>query len=395
MTPLVPPGSAFLPGPRVTLPPLRAGPLNDLTFAAKDLLDVSGHQKTAGNPDWARTHPPAKTTAPVIDRLRDAGAWLVGKTITDELAFSLEGENIHYGTPLNPRCPDRLPGGSSSGSASAVAGGLVDFALGTDTGGSIRVPSSFCGLFGMRPTHGTVPLEGVTPLAPSIDVVGWMARDGRLLARVGEVLLGEATISPPAELRVVVDAFELMEPRARVALEARLAVLFPAAGSVRLFDGQPQRWTETFQAVRGGEAWAIHGPWIQEVRPHFAPEIAERFDRASRFTAAQVEGARKARRELAERVGRYLGPTRALLLPSSPSVALPKDRALRRTVGTRFRESALTIGSIAGLGGFPQVTLPIAAVDGCPIGLGVLGARGSDRSLLGLAASPRVQELIA
>src|SRR6201997_2268337 len=168
---------AFVPGPRAVLQPTGPGPLAGLDFAVKDLIDVAGHITGGGNPDWLRTHAAAARSAPVVEKLLAAGAALRGKTITDELAFSLEGGNAHYGTPLNPACPDRIPGGSSSGSASAVAARLVDFALGTDTGGSVRVPASFCGLFGFRPTHNAIPLTGVVPFAPSYDTIGWFASD--------------------------------------------------------------------------------------------------------------------------------------------------------------------------------------------------------------------------
>ncbi len=382
-----------MPLPRLALAPLSEGSLSGLTFAAKDLMDVAGVRKTSGNPDWARTHPPAERNAAAIDRLRSLGAHLVGKTVTDELAFSLEGDNIHYGTPLNPRCPDRLPGGSSSGSASAVASGQVDFALGTDTGGSIRVPSSFCGIFGIRPTHGRVPLTGVTPLAPSFDTLGWMARDGATLARIGSAFFDKPIAPEPTEFTVVTDAFELMDPFAREALTRSLRALFGETGETRVFAGLPEVWSETYRIVQGGEAWAIHGPWIEEVHPRFAPPIARRFEDASHISMEEVEHAQRNRSELAARVGRSLGPGRALVVPSAPTVALPKDLAIRRESGGTFRKSALAIGSIAGHGGFPQVSLPIAQLDGRPIGLGIIGSRGSDAALLAFAASPRVRAL--
>ena len=127
------------------------GPLSGMTFGVKDLLDVAGVPTGAGNPDWRRTHAVPERTAPSVARLLDAGARLVGKTITDELAWDLDGENAHHGTPVNVAAPGRIPGGSSSGSAAATAAGLCDFAIGTDTGGSVRLPASFCGLYGIRP----------------------------------------------------------------------------------------------------------------------------------------------------------------------------------------------------------------------------------------------------
>ncbi|MDQ2103939.1 amidase family protein, partial [Azospirillum isscasi] len=186
------PLNAFVPHGLSEIPGAADGPLAGLRFAVKDLFHIAGLPTGAGNPDWLRTHEVPQETAPAVRRLLDAGARVAGKTLTDELAWSLAGENAHYGTPENPKAPGRIPGGSSSGSASAVAGGAVDFAIGTDTGGSIRLPASYCGLYGLRPTHGAVPLDGSVPLAPSFDTVGWFAREAALLRRVGAVLL------PPA-----------------------------------------------------------------------------------------------------------------------------------------------------------------------------------------------------
>jgi amidase len=189
------------------------GPLAGLTFAAKDIFDVAGYVTGGGNPDWKATHEAAPRTAWVVSELVAAGATMVGKTITDEITRGIFGENAHYGTPVNPRAPGRVPGGSSSGSASAVAGGLVDFALGSDTGGSVRVPSSFCGLYGLRPTHGRIPLGGILLQAPSYDTIGWFARDADLLARVGSVLLqSEIRSVRPRQLMIAEDAFEVADP---------------------------------------------------------------------------------------------------------------------------------------------------------------------------------------
>ena len=192
------------------------GPLSGLTFAAKDIFDVAGHITGGGNPDWKATHPPAERNAWIVQTLVVAGATMVGKTHTDELTRGILGENAHYGTPVNPRAPDRVPGGSSSGSASAVAGGLVDFALGSDTGGSVRIPASFCGLYGLRPTHGRIPLEGILLQAPSYDTIGWFARDATTFARVAEAVFG-SSISPRIPPRVVIadDLFDECDPGRR------------------------------------------------------------------------------------------------------------------------------------------------------------------------------------
>src|SRR2546423_196570 len=198
---------------KFTLPATKSGPLDGLRFAVKDLIDVAGHRTGCGNPTWLATHPPASVSAVCVEQLLAAGAQCEGKTATDELAFSLLGENHFYGTPLNPAAPDRVPGGSSSGSASAVACGLVDFAIGTDTGGSVRVPASNCGIWGWRPSHGLISVAGVMPFAPTLDTVGVFTRSAELLQRVAAVLVATdvstTTAKAPGSIYLVPEAFEL------------------------------------------------------------------------------------------------------------------------------------------------------------------------------------------
>ena len=218
--------NAFVPGVEVRVAGRAGGPLADLTFAAKDLFDVAGHPTGGGNPDWARQHPLPTRHAWAVQTLLDAGATLIGKTITDEVSLGILGENPFYGTPLNTRAPGRVAGGSSSGSAAAVAAGACDTALGTDTGGSVRVPASFCGLHGIRPTHGRLPVTGMLPQAPRSDTTGWFARDAATFARVSGVMLGEA-IAParPRVLIVAVDAFGLADPEVAAALQPMVNTL--------------------------------------------------------------------------------------------------------------------------------------------------------------------------
>src|SRR5687768_7953515 len=203
-----------------SLAPTGDGPLAGLQFAVKDLIDVAGHPTGCGNPTWLETHPRAAVSAVCVEQLLAAGATCIGKTITDEVAFSLLGENYFYGTPLNPAAPDRVPGGSSSGSASAVACGLADFALGTDTGGSVRVPASNCGIWGLRPTHGALSLAGVNPFAPTYDTVGVLARSADVLARAAAVLLASEIPGAvtPVRIHVLTEAFALADPEVRAAL---------------------------------------------------------------------------------------------------------------------------------------------------------------------------------
>src|ERR1700726_2396199 len=226
--------NAFVPGPRVHIEGRPGGPLSGLSFAAKDLFDVAGHPTGGGNPDWAKSNPVPTRHGWAVQRLLDAGAKLIGKTITDEVSLGIVGENPFYGTPINSRAPDRVPGGSSSGSAAAVAAGLCDTALGTDTGGSVRVPASFCGLYGIRPTHGRLDLAGMLPQAPSSDTTGWFARDAATFARVSSVLLGEPLPSGlPTSLIVAVDAFGFADADVAVALRPMVDRLASLIGRVR------------------------------------------------------------------------------------------------------------------------------------------------------------------
>src|SRR5712691_6080276 len=223
--------NAFVPGPHVRIERLPGGPLSGLTLAGKDLFDVAGHPTGGGNPDWARSKPIPTRHAWAVQRLLDAGAALVGKTITDEVSLGIVGENAFYGTPVNPRAPGRVPGGSSSGSAAAVAAGLCDTALGTDTGGSVRVPASFCGLYGIRPTHGRLDLAGMMSQAPSSDTTGWFASDAEIFSRVSAVMLGEAIPDAlPTRLVVASDAFALADPETTAALAPMVARLGALVG---------------------------------------------------------------------------------------------------------------------------------------------------------------------
>jgi amidase len=225
------PINAFVPGQDVKIAGSPSGPLAGLTFVAKDLFDVAGFPTGGGNPDWKRWYPVPEKHAWAVETLLNAGADLIGKTITDEVSLGILGENPFYGTPVNPAAPDRVPGGSSSGSAAAVAGRLCDFAIGTDTGGSVRVPASFCGLYGMRPTHGRIDLSGMMPQAPSSDTMGWFSRDTDTLERISSVFLGEAVPGElPTELIVAVDAFGFARKDTRSALDPMVKKLSTLIG---------------------------------------------------------------------------------------------------------------------------------------------------------------------
>ena len=378
---------AFCRHTHAELPGAAGGPLAGLSCGIKDLYHIAGTRTGFGHPVWLETHAVQTATASAVTRLTEAGASVVGKTHCDELCYSLNGINKHYGTPVNVNAPGRIPGGSSSGSAAAVAGGLVDFALGSDTGGSVRVPASYCGIFGMRPTHGAVPLDGAIAFAPSYDAAGWFARDARMLERVGQVLLGDTRAAPPVgKLLVATDTFAHADPAAGQALRQVLREsesYFAGMQEIVLASEGIDRWMDSFRVIQGAEIWSTHREWIGSLHPDFGAGIKERFVWASTIQAAAVATASAHRARLSEHLNTLLGDNRVLAIPSTPGVAPPLDMPV--TELERWRNRALGLLCIAGHAGLPQVSLPLVQVDGLPVGLSLIAARGNDLLLLKLA----------
>jgi amidase len=380
------PCGAFAPQGRFHLAGAADGPLARLRLGVKDVIDLEGRITGAGNPDWRATHDAAPRHAPVVRRLLDAGADVIGKTLTDELAYSLNGENFHYGTPVNPATPDRVPGGSSCGSAVAVASGLCDIGLGTDTAGSIRLPATFCGAWGLRPTHGALSSAGVVPLAPSYDVVGWIARDAATLARAGQVLLpdADAPTALPARLLVADDAWALAAEDVRTGLAAPLQGMMGRFGETRHVVLAPEGlldWQQVFRVIQGREVWETHGDWITRHAPRFGPDIGERFKWASTIGADEAAAAAIERKRIAARLDELLGDA-VLCIPTISFVAPVKGSPTAAEDRTR----ALCLLCIASLAGLPQLTLPAKARNHCPVGLSLIASRGRDRALLAQAA---------
>ena len=384
-----PPNSlAFCTENHVTLLGKPNGALMDLTFGVKDIFDIENAKTSFGNPTWLKTHGPATTTAPAVKQLVDAGAHMIGKTLTDEMAYSLTGENAHYGTPQNPANPDRIPGGSSSGSASAVAAGLVDFALGTDCGGSVRLPASYCGIFGIRPSLGRVSLDGVIPFSASFDVAGWFARDAEMLARVGNVLF-EKSPQPAVTNRLLIaeDAFDFVEPAVKTALRSALrhiSARFNSCQSINIYNDAIENWRNVFQTIQASEIWANHGKWITENHPEFGPGIRERMDSASCIDTDAVADARKRHAEIKFHLDDLIGENDVLCLPSSPRIAPLKNTPVDQ-IEIDFRNQAMCLLCVSGLGGLPQISLPLAQLDDMPLGLSLISRHGNDEMLLDLA----------
>lgn len=364
------------------------GPLAGTTFAVKDLFDIQGKVSHCGNPDWGKTHSPANRNAPSVERLLAAGADLRGKTHTDELAYSINGENPHYGTPQNPNAIGHIPGGSSSGSASAVAGGLVDFALGTDTGGSVRIPASFCGLFGLRPTHGRIPLEGLMPLAPSFDTIGWFARDPGLFHRVGRVMLDDyrADETRPARLVMPTDIWALCDPGTKAALAHGLAALqarFGTPEEVLLAPDGLKPWFMPFRIAQGWEIHQTHKDWIAEFDPTFGPGVAERMQWVATLTEGEYREAERVRAQVRARFVELTDGDSLIVVPTAPGPAPEVGRTAEALESFRYR--VLQNSGMTPLSGHPQISLPVGRLEGMPVGLSLIAAHGRDEWLMHLA----------
>ena len=379
--------NAFVSGPRCTIDGIPGGAITGLTFAVKDLIDIAGWPTSGGNPDWQRAHPSPTRHAWVVERLLNAGASVIGKTATDEVSLGILGENPFTGTPLNPAAPDRVPGGSSSGSASVVAAGLCDFALGTDTGGSVRVPASFCGLFGIRPTHGRLDFRGITVQAPSSDTVGWFARDAETFAKVGQVLFDEPLPETlPSTLLVATDTFAFADTPVAQALAPvvdRLARVIGSRSDVTLAPQGLSVWQSAQRCLQSSESWQTFESWIDAYNPRMQFSVARNLALAALITDADRIKASLMREEARARLRFLLPPGTILCLPTTPFPAPMRGLSISALAFPRERITCLAC--LGGLTGSPQVNLPGASVDGAPVGLSIVGGRGSDAVLLAVA----------
>ena len=365
------------------------GPLVGMTFGSKDLFDVEGHVTGCGNPDWAASHPVATSHAPPVATLLNAGARLVGKTHTDELAYSLMGVNEHYGTPVNTAAPDRVPGGSSSGSVAATAAGLVDIGLGSDTGGSVRMPASFCGVWGIRTSHGRFSLDRTMALAPSYDALGWFTRDLDAMRKVAHAF-GMEGGKPATRLLFPVDAWARASAATVSALGPALTLLQTRLGPltpVLLAKNGLAEWREAFRLHQGHEIWQVHGDWISKTEPTFGGGVGDRFAMAKSITEDEFLWAKAERQKIADHLLALFGNETVMVLPTSPGPAPMRDS--NQMAQEDFRARALEMLCPAGHAGLPQLSIPAGTVDGGPVGLSLMGPRNSEEMLLATAEGIR------
>jgi amidase len=363
------------------------GPLGGLTVVVKDMYDIAGSRTGGGNPEWLAEQKPATRNAAVVEQILAAGAIITGKTICDEFFYSIAGVNAHYGTPRNLRAPGRLPGGSSSGSAAACGANACDFAIGSDTGGSVRIPASFNGLYGLRPTHGRIDFAGAMAMAPSFDVGGWFANAPGIFRRIGTVLLrGDRIATPVGRLLIAGDAF--MQADTAVAelgrefLKHAVSVL-PQATEMTVAPDGFDEWREAFRIVQAKEVWETFGAFIARARPKLGPGIRERVEFSAAVTVQQANAARKIAASARAHLRALVLPGTVMALPTSPSIAPSVNIGGEDAESFRVRVMRLTC--MAGLAGLPQMTLPIGTVAGCPVGLSLIGWAGGDEVLLDLA----------
>ncbi|MQY18381.1 AtzH-like domain-containing protein [Nocardia macrotermitis] len=389
--------------PEVEASLIGEGQLGHARVAVKDLFAVAGYAVGAGNPTWLAEAAIEVEHADAVAALLGAGANVVGIAATDELAFSLSGVNGHYGVTPNPVAPQRICGGSSSGPAAAVAGGLADIGLGTDTAGSIRVPASYCGLYGLRTTHGAVSLGGVVGLAPSFDSVGLLTRDPELLARAAAALLPGQRSVPIRTILVAPQLSELLEPDAHQSFTAAVQALTMrhAASGGELPAPRPTELPlpegigidealGAFRTVQLAEAWRMHGNFVEAHPDALTPDVAARFRAGRDIDAATEAVARQLISEIRKGWHDLLQPGVALALPSASTAAprIDTDPEQMEIV----RQATLRLTCHASLAGLPALSIPHAQSGDLPVGVCLLAGPHQDTSLTEFVAKPLVEQ---
>ncbi|KAF5730307.1 putative amidase [Tripterygium wilfordii] len=399
----------LLPPPQPA-PPKAPHPLTGLTFAVSDIFDIEGYVTAFGYPDWPKTHDTASRTSPVVSALVEGGATCIGKTVLDELAYSINGENKHYGTPTNPAVPARIPGGSSSGAAVAVAASLVDFSLGIDTVGDVRVPAAFCGVIGFRPSYGAVSHVGILPVSESLDTVGWFSRDPNILRRVGHVLLQLpfAAQRSPRPIIMADDCFSLLKiPVDRIAqvvikstenlfgrqvlrhenLNNYLTSKVPSLKKFQSKETNSEVKTSSIrmlgnvlQYLQRHEFKYNHEGWINKEKPILEAAILAQIHEVPEASDADVAVYKSIRNEMQSAINSLLKDDGILVIPTT--ACLPPKLGAKEIVSNDYQNRAFSLLSIASLAGCCQVAVPLGYHDKCPVSVSFIARHGGDRFLL-------------
>lgn len=375
--------NAFMPYPDADVGYAATGPLSGLRVAVKDLFDVAGYPTAAGNAALLAASGIKTSTAPLVQTLLDAGARFIGKTNTDELAYSLIGGNIHFGMPINPRDPNLIPGGSSSGSAVAVAAGLADLGLGTDTSGSVRLPAAVNGLIGWRPTHGSLDNRALRPLAPSFDVPGFVTRSLEPMGAVMSAVGMPAANDRPSSILIAEDIFETIDD---AIADAMIASLRSAAVPIRRTDAITSfslaDLALAFTTILQTEAWESNKRLFERSPEAIAPDIAARLLSGSRLDGEEVREACRIAKLFSGEIDKLLCENVIVALPTLAMNPPARDAAPESFAA--FRSACIKLLCLSGLSGCPQLAFPIANYVG-NASLSLLGGRSTDRVLINLA----------
>lgn len=376
------------------LKPFRTGALDGLTFTVKDNIDVGGHKTSFGSPSWRDEHPVAIHNALCVDQLLAAGATCVGKVVADEFTYSLDGESPFFGTPLNAKAPGRVPGGSSSGAASSVACGLADFAIGTDSGGSIRVPASLCGVWGMRPSLHRISEAGVLPFMPSVSTVGAVAADFKILERAMRVLLrsGAERVADLQRIVVLEDALRLADQPVREAAEGAISLMAKRTGIALervTFSDIVSRDMDlaacneiALRDLQTAEFENTVGDWIENHQPKLGHTFSLAYENVKSFDRTKVIGSIDLCERLFQSINRFLKPGTVICFPTTPTIAPLKGSLTTMEAVSDFYDRTMAVTSFSGVGRLPELSTPLLSIGGCPVGLSIAAAHYQDEFLL-------------
>ena len=358
------------------------GRLKNLKFVLKDMCDIKNIKTSCGNPDFYKACEPAKKHAEFLSNILSEGAILEGITICDEFFYSVIGENSHYGTPKNLNAPNCVPGGSSSGSAAALTTDLFDFSIGSDTGGSVRVPASFCGLLGIRPTHGRIKSNGVYPMAPSFDTIGWFSNNIKTFQKIGEVLLDKNENENITFNQFVIaeDLLELVDTDIKNQFNSYYKELHPNIKHIRLSKFSKSEIADNFRILQAGEIKEHVIPWIEKNKPKISLEINSRIEMASKISPLEIDAAKTFRQEIISEINNSLPEGDIAIFPTTPFSA-PKCGQSDQDLGSD-RKKIMEMTSIAGMTSRPQISIPKFKGKTGPVGISILGWQYSDEILL-------------
>ncbi|PLW76527.1 amidase family protein [Cohaesibacter celericrescens] len=379
---------------RFLIEPIATGPLYGLDFTVKDNIDIAGRKTSYGNPTWRDHHHAPKYNALCVDQLLAAGGRCVGKVVADEFTYSLDGESQFFGTPRNAKAPNRIPGGSSSGSVASVANGVSDFSIGTDSGGSIRVPASLCGVWGMRPSLHRISEAGVMPFMPSVSTVGAVASSYEQLNSVIRVLLrsGGGLAVPLQRILVLSDAMEIADKSVRAAAEVALNDISSRTGvdlqtiSFAQIAGDGASLSDcnenALRVLQSLEFQNTVGNWIENNTPEISNTFSMAYENVRQFNRYEAMNC-------LDRCERFFDAIQALMtcgtvicFPTTPVIAPLKNTLNSMEAVMDFYGRTMNITAFSGVGRLPEISAPLLTVEDCPVGLSFAAGHYQDEFLL-------------